>query len=310
MFILRRLVKQHSGTKEFWRNVWMGIRRSNSAPKKDLENEAYGEHPEMVFDLWFGDLKDEEGGAPVLVFFHGGGFIRGRRFYSKQMRLAHQQGVTVIAAGYRLSSDKEVSIEDSITDAEHLLAYLQRCAQKYKIDPARMAVCGNSAGGVLALSLALKKASISDLGMMYDVVCGYGYNTPTLLDPERFKVIMGLVSIQEFWYLWSKLFSVKKVDELNSKKVKGIIKRTSPELFIRQDAPPLFVEYSRTPPEDGVHTYKEKLVDILHSARFGEEFKRQADSMGMECILSHPLKKSEVDAIDFLLNHLKVEKQK
>lgn len=303
MNFIKRLMRQYAGTAEFWKNVWTGLGLSGSRkqPHKDLTDESYGEHPKMVFDLWYGGLKDTEpGGAPVLIFFHGGGFIRGSRFYSKLMRLSHQQGVTVIAAGYRFSNGKSVSIEDSISDAERLLLHLREYAEKYQIDAERVAVCGNSAGGVLALSLALRARN-------FDLVCSYANNSPTLLDPERFKEVMGLTSIQEFWYLWSKLFNVRKIEELGSERVRGIIDRTSPEVFVRKDAPPIFLEYSRVPPSEGRHSYEENLVDILHSALFGEEFKNQADEVGMDCVLSHPNSKSDLLALDFLLKHLKVE---
>lgn len=304
---MKLLLKRRSGTIEFWKNVFTGLIGKSKHPPIDVRKERYGESDEQIFDLWYGEISRTKP-SPVLIFFHGGGFIRGHRFYSKLLRQAHQRGATVISAGYRLSSNKKYTIEDSIKDAAHLVVYLKKNAEKYRIDPNQIAACGNSAGGVMSLSLAIRK-NINDVEVCDNsIVCGVTHNSPTLLDPFRFKELMGLDSIQQFWYLWSHLFNISELEEAKSDEVKQLIANVSPELHIHKQASPLYLEYSEAPPEDGRHTYeRDSLVSILHSCLFGIEFMKKAKDVEADCILSYPGCHQEVSAIDFIFKHFQRE---
>ena len=49
-------------------------------PGTSLKDVSYGEHPRQALDVWFPDEKgekDEQGDRPVLLYFHGGGFVAG-----------------------------------------------------------------------------------------------------------------------------------------------------------------------------------------------------------------------------------------
>lgn len=304
MSFLRRLLQRYSGSPEFWKNIISGLFHKKSGPPADRVAESYGDEKSQCFDLWNGDLNQNEGGAPVLVFFHGGGFIGGRRIYSALLRLAHGQGVTVISAGYRLSSSRKFTIEDSISDAARLVRFLKNNAGEYKIDPQRIAVSGNSAGGVMALSLAVN-AQIHK-GGENRVVCASCFNSPTFLDPLLFQEVMGLPSMEQFGYLWTKLFNVKSVKDLGSERVKAIVARCSPELQLGEESSPIYLKYAAVPPENG-HSYDEPLGNILHSPLFGTKFSEVAKEKGVECYLAHPEKKLEMKQIDFILRHLEVE---
>lgn len=93
---------------------------------------------------------------PALLFFHGGGYcIGGLESHDALCRdLAHRAPCKVLAVDYRLSPEhKFPAAHDDALDAWN---WLERHAASQGIDPARLAVGGDSAGGTLATALCLR----------------------------------------------------------------------------------------------------------------------------------------------------------
>jgi acetyl esterase len=87
---------------------------------------------------------------PAVVYFHGGGFVIGSldshdalcRFY------AHRTGATVIAVDYRLAP--EHPFPAAVDDTLAAFRWIRDRAAAFHLDPERIAVAGDSAGGDLA----------------------------------------------------------------------------------------------------------------------------------------------------------------
>jgi cation diffusion facilitator CzcD-associated flavoprotein CzcO/acetyl esterase/lipase len=92
-----------------------------------------------------------QGQGPVVLYLHGGGFCVGsaRTHRSVTTRLA-AAGMTVWVPHYRLAPEHPhpAALEDALSCYRHLL--------DQGVSPQQIVVCGDSAGGGLALSLALK----------------------------------------------------------------------------------------------------------------------------------------------------------
>ena len=91
--------------------------------------------------------------TPVIAWIHGGGMIMGTHEDDLQLtRLADATGATVVSIGYRLAPEHPfpAAHDDLLAAIDHLLAEPERLG----IDPARMVVGGQSAGGGLAASMA------------------------------------------------------------------------------------------------------------------------------------------------------------
>jgi len=92
---------------------------------------------------------------PVLLHIHGGGYLFGSAARSGpgSVRTADELGCLVASVDYRLAP--ETRAPGALEDCYAVLAWLNREAVALGIDPARIAVGGESAGGGLAAALAL-----------------------------------------------------------------------------------------------------------------------------------------------------------
>lgn len=98
---------------------------------------------------------------PGLVFYHGGGWVVGSLDSHDHMcrHLALAAGVAVLSIDYRLAPEQPfpAALEDSVAAVQ----WAARDALALGIDPRRLAVGGDSAGGQLAASVAI---ALRDLG--------------------------------------------------------------------------------------------------------------------------------------------------
>lgn len=96
-----------------------------------------------------------EVGLPVLLYFHGGGFTIGslETHDSLCRQLALRSGAAVISLDYRLAPEHRFPA--AVDDCWAVLRWLAASAQTLGLDPARIAVGGDSAGGTLAAALAI-----------------------------------------------------------------------------------------------------------------------------------------------------------
>ncbi|MEM9283666.1 MAG: alpha/beta hydrolase [Verrucomicrobiota bacterium] len=259
------------------------------SPTPTLSGRNYGEDDQQVFDLWKGDS-----GKGAVVFFHGGGFVRGKRYFSKALREAHTKGITAVAGSYRQVRRRDTDIRDAMEDAGRLISYLKEHAQELEIDPERIAVTGNSAGGILALLCALRPSIVS--GRDNRVVAAACYNTPTLIDPFRFKELLDLDSLDAYWIFWSQMFKIDRLDQVSKPECQQLIRDCSPELWLTKESPPIHLTYSQTPDleEDSLHAR-------LHSAKFGVDFHAKAQDLGAPITLSHADSPNTLSKEDFLI---------
>lgn len=94
--------------------------------------------------------------APVIVFFHGGGFVVGSIdiFDSLTRALANATSAIVVSVGYRLAPAHPYPA--AIEDAYTALQWVAKNIEDLGGDSARLVVAGESAGGNLAAVVALK----------------------------------------------------------------------------------------------------------------------------------------------------------
>lgn len=96
----------------------------------------------------------EPTGLPVLVWYHGGGFVLGDLDSADQLCsfLATQTGAAVVSVGYRLAPEHPWPAAH--LDAVDALEWVYRNAAGLGLDGTRLAVAGDSAGATLAAAAA------------------------------------------------------------------------------------------------------------------------------------------------------------
>ncbi|RBY97600.1 alpha/beta hydrolase [Blastococcus sp. TF02-8] len=106
---------------------------------------------DLQLDLYVPDVRP----APLVVWLHGGGWLRGSRGVGAEQRLAPlaDHGVAVAAVRYRLSG--EATFPAPLDDARAAVRWLRAHAAEHGLDGTRIGVWGASAGGHLASLLGL-----------------------------------------------------------------------------------------------------------------------------------------------------------
>ena len=111
---------------------------------------AYGDvSADQKLDLWLPETP-AEGPYPVLMFFHGGAFQIGskRENQSEPVLRMLEYGYAVADVEYRKSD--EAVFPAMLLDAKAAVRFLRANAEKYALDPSRIAAWGASAGGWIA----------------------------------------------------------------------------------------------------------------------------------------------------------------
>lgn len=96
-----------------------------------------------------------EAPKPGIVFAHGGGWVQGNLVThdGAAAGLAEGIGAVVVSVDYRLAPEHPYPA--AFDDCDAVLRHVAANPGEFGIDPARLAVCGDSAGGNLAAAAAL-----------------------------------------------------------------------------------------------------------------------------------------------------------
>jgi acetyl esterase len=97
-----------------------------------------------------------DGPLPALVYFHGGGWVIGdlEALDATVRALANRSGAKVVSVDYRLCP--ECTFPAPLDDCYAALEWVAEHGGEIGIDPSRLAVGGDSAGGNLATAVALR----------------------------------------------------------------------------------------------------------------------------------------------------------
>jgi acetyl esterase len=104
-------------------------------------------------------IPEGAGPFPPAVLVHGGGWVRGTpRDIAPVAQALSEAGFACFSISYRLAANP-LQFGDAVQDVEAAVRFVASHAAEYRIDPTRMALIGESAGGQLAAMATLRLKS-------------------------------------------------------------------------------------------------------------------------------------------------------
>ncbi|MFC1552596.1 alpha/beta hydrolase, partial [Candidatus Latescibacterota bacterium] len=189
-----------------------------------------------------------------VVLIHGGGWRGGNpQMFFPHCRYYAARGAVGICVQYRLAKDGGPSVFDCIRDCKSAMRYIRAHAGELGIDPSKIAVMGDSAGGHLAGCMAVMEGCDDpedDMNVSATANAAVMYNPVADLAIER----------------WMKLFTPE-----GGRTVKQMAENASPTNFIGADEPPCMV----------LHGFDDTVVDVQQAI----DFSRKMVAGGNRCDL-------------------------
>jgi acetyl esterase len=271
-------------------------------PKPDFAEVAYGAHERQVMDVW---LAKSDQPTPVLIYFHGGGFVTGSKanLPARLLREALKAGISVVAANYRFSP--EVSFPQHYLDCARALQFTRAHAAQWNLDSQRVALTGSSAGAGTALWIAfhddLADATSADpiaresTRVSSVVVSG----AQPSYDPRLIRELAGEAAARH--HVFSSFYGLRD-DELDSPRAHALFAEAAAISYLTSDDPAVFAYYSEP---RGAVAPDAKAGTGIHHPNLGLYLQREMNAVGVECVFRHKDEGGDVVAaqIAFLKKH-------
>lgn len=171
----------------------------------------------QTLDVWrAADAKDGDK-RPVLIFWHGGGWVKGaRQDYAFAGRAFAKQGFVVVVPDYR--KVPSVRFPAFVEDAADAVAWTRDNIARFGGDPQAVGFSGHSAGAHTAVLLALDPRWLKAAGVDHGIVKG----------------VVGLSGAYDFYPFTTK----RSIDAMAAYPQPEV---TQPITFARADAPPMLL---------------------------------------------------------------------
>ena len=237
---------------------------SSYIPRKHLDL-PYGTLPEQKLDLYL--PNEGEGPWPVIFYVHGGGWSMGTKTLGAITCVidAIGHGYAVIAPDYRLVPS--VTFPEFIFDIKTAVRWARAHAAEYGLDPERIGMIGDSAGGHISLMLGFTAGHPEYEGEQYGWA-GFSSAVQAVCDMYGPS---DLAADEAAWYRDSQ---VKRFPSLFGGNMyltafgtdnKNLLKLISPISFVTPDIPPVMIQQGH---EDGIVPYQhseiltEKITEV------------------------------------------------
>jgi len=281
----------------------------SNLPPPDFANVAYGPHERNVMDVWMAKTR---GPAPLLLYFHGGGFVAGSKenLPASLLSACLKAGISVAAANYRLSP--EVAYPAHYMDCARALQFARLHAKDWHLDPRRVALCGSSAGAGTALwiafhdDLADKASTDPVLRESTRVSCVVVSGAQPTYDRRVIRSLVGESAAQHG--VFAALHGLKP-EELETPHAYELYEASAPLTYLTADDPPVFAYYTESwapvPPGS-------KPGQGIHHPNLGRLLKTKMEILNLECVLVHKNDGTNVGRLRaaFLAAHLKLSAAK
>jgi len=210
------------------------------------KNVRFGDHGQKL-DIWRGDEASKSSRLPVLIFWHGGGWVKGsRQDYAFAAKAFAKRGFLVVVPDYRKVPD--VHFPDYIIDGAQAVSWVQDNIAQYGGDPENIALSGHSAGAHTAVLIGLDPSWIENASGNIGSI----------------KAVVGMSGPYDF-YPFDKKRSIDAMGQYEEPE------RTQPVNFARADAPAMLLLTST----------KDTIVRPRNAIKLTEKLKAAGASVAM-----------------------------
>lgn len=231
--------------------------------KLNFEDVVYKivEKDSLKLDVFLPQMKTPEEKFPVLVYLHGGSWIRGNKtlvepyFRNTLKETALDHGFAVISVEYRFLEENGPYFPAPITDVKDAVRWIYASAKDYNLDVDNIGMVGESSGSHLALMTAY---SADDMWKGDEDLKEYSSKVNYVIDNCGPTDINKLFHTNIGWFqlFLAKLFVPKKVMKLRNdliykmtettldedkKEVKQILKAHSPLVYVEDFGVPTLI---------------------------------------------------------------------
>ena len=220
-------------------------------------------------DIYFPDEGD--GPFPVIISIHGGAWKWGDKRDTQLVPMLKglKHGYAIVSVNYRLTS--EAVWPAQIHDCKAAVRWIKANAEKYNLNPGKIAVWGGSAGGHLAALLG----TTGGIEEMEDLSLG---------NSDQSSIVQAVIT----WYLPTNFlkmdeqlrengfedFSLHSVPDSPESELIGkniadapdLVKEANPETYVSSDDPPFLIQHGledETVPYQGSVILARKLGKVL-----------------------------------------------
>jgi alpha-L-fucosidase 2 len=212
-----------------------GAGRPGDGPLK--KNIVYSRSPDSAREDLMMDafIPDGEGPFPAVIVVHGGGWEAGSKttYIVPVLATLAKAGLAWFSIDYRLTPEFEN--RDQLEDVRRAIRFIRHHAADYRIDPARLALLGESAGGQLVVLVGALPCSGDESA-----------TDPVDREPCQVEGVISFYGVYDFEpmvkdasprSLLVRLFKQDKLDD----RARSIMREYSPYYQVRSDMPPLLL---------------------------------------------------------------------
>lgn len=243
----------------------------------------YGGHPRNLLDFYKANSNRP---TPVVIYFHGGGFVTGDKSKFTEKWQCIKNGISVVSANYRfVRGENSAPFPGPMLDGARVIQFVRSKAMEWNLNPDKVILIGSSAGACLSVWLAVhddlaRPESEDPIERISTKVSGViVYGAQTFLDPEEIlKRMGGYVMVHPSLLSF---YGIDSVDDFDTPEIRKKIYEASSINHVTPDDPPLQLRYS------------EKLSDIpvpsdksaIHHPMFGKIMQDKYKELGLTCEL-------------------------
>jgi len=273
--------------------VALGLAQDKEFKKADHILVPYGKEPRQVLHLWLPKTKSP---APLVLHFHGGGFLAGdirEKIRNRTAEMINAEGVAYADVEYRLLHT--AMLQEIMRDCARALQFLRYNSKKYNLDKTRIGSYGESAGAGASLWLATHddladpQAEDPVLRESSRLTAAAGFWVQATYDVIQWPKILDLPEEKtpywKFVKFWKAMLPEKRFNEL----------RKDLDMLANMDKndPPMM--FTNGTPDKGVH-----------SQRFVDALAKRAKEANAKLTISNDRKQ----LTKFMLTKLKVKQNK